>query len=120
MTPPLSAASRLLAATRLAPCSLDACSECTPSTAATVAAAATTPPFSRYARHNVTALVRRTDGGSPVVEKCKITRLALARIIRFAGQVAMDAIVLMRGHAAALLGLDDVQDLQRRGGIVPV
>lgn len=55
-----------------------------------------------------------------MVDKCKITRLALAKIIRFAGQVAMDAIVLMRGHAAALLGLDDVQDVQRRGGVVPL
>lgn len=71
-------------------------------------------------RSNVSALVRRAGGGALVVDMGKTARPALAAAIRAHRLAAVDAIVLTHGHADAMLGLDDVRDLQWTGGVMPV
>ena len=80
-------------------------------------------PESKNRRNNVSIAVifdsPTTDGGTDRTEKCvlvdvgKTMRDSCLRILPRHGVTEINAIFLTHGHADAVLGLDDVRDLQR-------
>jgi phosphoribosyl 1,2-cyclic phosphodiesterase len=81
-----------------------------------VCSAGAQDPMSRNRRCNVSALVRCGDA-SVLVDCGKTAREACMRHLPSLGVRTIDAVVLTHGHADAILGLDDLRDIQSGEGL---